>query len=365
MKPAPRMPARKLPASTKRRNRRLLVLLGVLVSVGILASMAAGHLEQVRRVGDDVRWPWVWAAVGCALGSYAMVGLALGQLLKVLGFPLRWGEVMGIALVSTTANYFVSTAGVSGFALKAHLLRKRRVPYGVTVTVSVLSSAILYMVLAAVIGQGLVYLIIHLRGTKIAIMESALGLLVLLAIAVPFMVLVFNARLRGRLTQKLFHWANRVTFLFSRSEIPREEFHAFEQQLAEGLESVRQHKRGLTMTVLYTCLDWGLCMTTLFCAFEAVGVRLPVGHLSAGFTAGMAATLIPFLPGGLGVVEGSMAAIFQSLGIEWEKAFVAVLLYRLAYYLVPGLFSVLVLWGLKVSEPAVLEDAALPDGSRN
>ena len=172
----------------------------------------------------------------------------------------------------------------------------------------------------------------------------------------PLDLLPFVAAHRGRLTQTLFHWANRVTYLFSRSEIPREEFQAFERQLTEGLHRVQGDKKRLTFTVLYTCADWGLCMTTLFCAFKAVDVQLPVGHLSAGFTAGMASTLIPILPGGLGVLEGSMTAVFQSLGIDWDKAFVAVLLYRLAYYLVPGLASVLVLWGLKVSEPNLLDD---------
>src|SRR5205814_9802690 len=108
------------------------------------------------------------------------VGLALKDVLLILGYSLTLPELLGIALVSTTANYFVSTAGVSGFALKAHLLRKRQVPYGITLTASVLSSAILYMVLAVIIGQGLTYLMIRLHGTRIAVMESALGLIVLL-----------------------------------------------------------------------------------------------------------------------------------------------------------------------------------------
>ena len=115
----------------------------------------------------------------------------------------------------------------------------------------------------------------------------------------------------------------------------------------------------MTTTVLYTCVDWGLSMTALWCAFMAVGVQLSVGYLSAGFTTGMAATLIPFLPGGLGVVEGSMTAIFEGFGVQWEKAFVAVLLYRLTYYIIPGLISILVLWGLKVSEPALIEETAI------
>jgi uncharacterized protein (TIRG00374 family) len=301
----------------------------------------------------------VLAAVACAGGSYLMIGLALCEILLMLGYGLTLAEVLGIALVGTTANYFVSTAGVSGFALKAHLLRKRSVPYGITVTASVLSSAIMYIVLAVIIGQGLVYLFINLRGTKIAVMESALGLLILLAITVPLLMFFFNHELRGKMTRKLFHWFNRGVFVVSKAEIPREDFVEFEAQLTEGLERVRKAKGGLSRPIAFTCLDWVLCMTTLYFAFRAVGVKVSVGHLSAGFTAGQAATLIPILPGGLGVVEGSMAAIFESLNVAWEKALVAVLLYRLAYYVLPGIMSVFVLWGLKVSEPTIIEETVL------
>jgi hypothetical protein len=35
------------------------------------------------------------------------------------------------------------------------------------------------------------------------------------------------------------------------------------------------------------------------------------------------------------------------------------LIYRIAYYAVPGMFSVFVLWGLKVSEPALIEETVM------
>lgn len=338
------------------RQRRLLVAGGVVLSAVILVSLISKNYTALLAVSEAIHWGWVWAALGCSLASYVMVGLALKEVLLILGYALTLPELLGIALVSTTANYFVSTAGVSGFALKAHLLRKRQVPYGITVTASVLSSAILYMVLAVIIGQGLVYLFLHMRGTRIAIMESVLGLAVLLAVTVPSLVFFFNRELRGRIARRLFHWANHGVYFFSKAEIPREDFEEFEEQLSRGLERVRQASHGLAKTVAFTGLDWLFCMATLLFAFRAVGVALPIGHLSAGFTAGQAATLIPILPGGLGVVEGSMAAVFESLGVDWDKALVAVLLYRLAYYAVPGMGSVFVLWGLKVSEPELLQD---------
>lgn len=345
-------------------NRKLFIGAGLAVSLGVMAYLILGHLGELKRIGEDVRWGAVAAAVACSLASYAMVGLALREVLVILGHRLSTAAIQGIALVSTTANYFVSSAGISGFALKAHLLHKRAVPYGTTVLASVVSSAIMYFVLAAIIAQGLLYLVVRLRGTRIAVLEGALGLGVILASSVALMVVMLDHELRGRVTRKLFHWINRAAFAFSHSEIPKEDFVEFESQVAAGLEKVRKDKRRLLRTILYTVLDWGCAMMTLHFCFEAVGVDLQLGHLSAGFTIGQAATLIPVIPGGLGAMESGMAAVFESLGVSWDRAFVAVLLYRMAYYVVPGLLSVFVLWGLKVSEPRLIENTVediLPD----
>jgi len=267
---------------------------------------------------------------------------------------------MGIALVSTTANYFVSSAGLSGFALKAHLLHKRQVPYATTVMAAVVSSAILYFVLAFILGQGLVYLVLHIQGARISLMEGVLGLLLLLVSSTALMMFAFNHKVRGRVTRALFHRLNRVVFSFSKKEIPREDFEEFEHQLAAGLGTIHHHKGRLTKTIAFTGLDWILAMFSLHFCLRAVGVHdMPVGHLSAGFTVGQATTLIPALPGGLGAMEGSMATTYSSLGVDWTDALMAVLLYRVAYYLIPGILSVFVLWGLKVSEPDIIREAAL------
>lgn len=335
------------------RRRGLLIAAGLLLSLGLLAGLVLTHLDALERVGSSVRWPFVAAALACALGSYAMVGLALREVLGLLGYALPAPVVFGIAMVSTTANYVISTAGLSGFAVKAHLLRKRHVPYGTTVMASVVSSVVLYLVLGVIIAQGLLYLLLRLHGTRIAVMEGLVGLAVLLATSVTLLVFVVHRELRGRLTRWLFHKVNRAAFSLSKSEIPPEDFAQFEAQLGEGLERIRQNKGRLTWTIAYTALDWCLALLCLHFAFAAVGVRLSVGHLSAGFTIGQAATLIPFLPGGLGAMEGSMAAVFEGLGVSWDAALVAVLLYRLAYYVVPGIFSVFVLLGLKLSEPSL------------
>ena len=87
-----------------------------------------------------------------------------------------------------------------------------------------------------------------------------------------------------------------------------------------------------------------------------MGLSLSVGHLVRGFAVGQTATLIPILPGGLGAMEGSMAGVYQKFGFRFEDAMVAVLMYRMLYYVVPGICSIFMLWGLKMSEPALIEE---------
>ena len=342
---------------------RKIITIGIIASVVLMVYLIGHRLPRLLHICGQLDWKWVVAALVCSLLSYFMVGLALRQVLALLGHSLPFPVVLGIALVSTSVNYFVSTAGVSGFALKAHLLRKRGVPYGTTVLASVVSSAILYLVLALILGQGLLYLIFHLRGARLAIMEGAVGLGLLLATTVVLTILAFDHELRSRVTRAAFHRINRLVFSFSRKEIPHEEFAQFEQQLATGLGTIHQFKGRLTKTIVFTGLDWILAMLTLHYCLRAVPdvPHLPVGHLIAGFTAGQATTLIPALPGGLGAMEGSMAAIFSGLGVDWDDALMAVLLYRAAYYVIPGILSVFVLWGLKMSEPDIMKETDLED----
>jgi len=154
----------------------------------------------------------------------------------------------------------------------------------------------------------------------------------------------------------LFHAVNRVVYYFSKREIPRRDFEDFERQLNEGLLTIRQRKGRLTLAIVYTCMDWAFAIGVLYFGLQAVRWTLPVGYLSTCFAVGQAATLIPFLPGGLGAVEGAMTTLLENLGVLWEDALIAVLLYRVAYYILPGLCSVFLMWGLKMSEPKLLED---------
>lgn len=337
---------------------RVALAFGAAAALGLLAWVVGSNFAEVRAAAADLEWGWAGVALFFALASHAMGGLALSAVLTLLGHPLGAPTVLGISLVSTTANYIISTGGVSGFALKAHLLHKRLVPIATTIVASALTSVILYAVLAAILAQGLVTLALRLQGSRVGLLEGVVGLAVLIVAAGGLIVLFLDGRLRMKAARRLFHWTNQAAFRLSSKQIPAESFMSFERQMAHGLARIRHERGHLTLAVVFTCLDWGFAMISLWMCFKAVGDPLPLGPLSAVFAVCQGATLIPVLPGGLGAAEGSTAAVLVALGYDGGRALVAALLYRAAYYLVPALLSVLVLWGLKMSEPAVLRDAA-------
>ena len=51
--------------------------------------------------------------------------------------------------------------------------------------------------------------------------------------------------------------------------------------------------------------------------------------------------LISVVPGGLGIMEASMAALYVSLGVPLAEALVALLAYRIFYYFLPFGLSLL------------------------
>jgi hypothetical protein len=96
------------------------------------------------------------------------------------------------------------------------------------------------------------------------------------------------------------------------------------------LGSVRPGARDWTVAVVYGLGNWVLDVACLAASAAALGVRgvsLPL--LLIAYPAGMAASSISLLPGGIGVVDTTMVLAMVAGGIPAAAALPAVLLFRL------------------------------------
>ncbi|GAP13692.1 conserved hypothetical protein [Longilinea arvoryzae] len=79
-------------------------------------------------------------------------------------------------------------------------------------------------------------------------------------------------------------------------------------------------------------------LLTLYFLFIAAGVQISLGVLLSGYALPLLLGRLAFiLPGGVGVVESSMAGLYASLGIPDATAVVVVLAYRLISFWIPSL----------------------------
>jgi len=334
----------------------LLLVLGIMASLSILAALISYSYHGFMHVLSEVRYRYLFAAMLAAMGTYTFMGLSLKEVLRQLDHRIGVVEAVSIAFVSTSVNYFVSSMGASGFALRSHLLKKRNVPFGISVTASVVISVLLYSVLALIVLEGSVWIMLNPDTSRLEAAEALIGVCALIVLCGIFFKCFFDADFRSKWTVLSFRAVNHLVYTFSGGMIPQESFARFETQLEKGIVIIKRSKFRLAAAVLCVCGDWLCTILIVYLGFKAVGEHIGLGPLVSGFALGQVMVLIPILPGGLGAMELTMTAAYSRFDIPWESALVACLIFRLAYYLVPALLSVFIYWGLKFSEPLDLRE---------
>lgn len=332
-------------------KKKLVVYGPILISLVILAALVYPNLNAIFETVKTARTFYLFCSFLFSVVSYIFIGLSLWEVLKILGHKLPVWEAIGIAYVSTTVNYFVSSGGVSGFATRAHLLSKRNIPYGISVTSSVVISVFIYLVLSLIIVEGMVLQMFKSTGTGLAFFEGIAGVLAVLSFAFILVLLFFHHELRSVWARKIYSLVNHLLYAFSKKEIPEETFLQFESQLATGIHTIQARRYELPLVAAYICLDWICNILILHYAFRALGVHMHTSTLIIGFALGQIMTVIPILPGGLGAMEAAMTAAYSGMGIPVGQALTASLIFRLFYYLIPAFGSILIYWGLRMSEP--------------
>ena len=336
----------------KKPLKYLLYSLGVVLSVGIIALMVYQTRDSFVKIWQGVSTRYLFLSLASSVLIYISMGLSLYEVLRIMGRRVSKSAAIGIALVSTTVNYVVSSLGVSGFALRAHLLNRRRVPFGMCVTASIVITVLLYFVLAVIILQGSVLMLFNSSATTMQILKNFSLIVVMCAVCVVVTAFLFNNEWRSKWLRKTFRLINKVLYHVFRALIPKGKYDTFMDQLDEGIDLIHKKKKKLTMTIVYVCADWLFTILVLYFAFRAVGIHITAGVLVAGFAVGMVTTLIPLLPGGLGAMELAMTAVYSQMGIDWDSALMATLIYRVVYYIIPGIISIFIYWGLQLSSSA-------------
>ncbi|HVP56787.1 MAG TPA: YbhN family protein [bacterium] len=94
--------------------------------------------------------------------------------------------------------------------------------------------------------------------------------------------------------------------------------------------------RGPAIAAFFNCL---FDMLTLYLVFVAAGHPIGPGMLLAGYGLPLLIGKFTFLPGGIGVVEGGMVAMYTALGVPHAVTVIGIIAYRILSFWLPSLLG--------------------------
>lgn len=283
------------------------------------------------------------------------MSLSLYEMLKILGYSIRFLDIFSITLISSTVNYFISSAGISGFALRTHLLNIRGIPISIAVTISVVLTAFIYLILGFIILQSFILYFLEIKKISIIILEGFFGSLLIFLIPFLMTIIIYNHRFRNRWAIRIYFFINKTLYQITKYKIPKEDFRDFKDQLNFGIKILHIKKSELPKVAGYILLDWIFNILVLYFAFKSIMIELNLPSLVIGFSFGMLMTIIPLLPSGLGIMEFVMSTYYSNYNIPFEAAVFASLVFRIFYYVIPFLMSSILYYGMRIAEPNIKE----------
>jgi uncharacterized protein (TIRG00374 family) len=106
-------------------------------------------------------------------------------------------------------------------------------------------------------------------------------------------------------------------------------------RFSTGFSTVLQDKKMFTLGLSISFLMWGTDMSRMYLCFVAVGYFPPLIPMIIIYTIGILITILPTIPGALGLREVTMVGLFLIVGVPADVVIAASLIDRLISYLMP------------------------------
>lgn len=306
-----------------------LLLLGLAVHL-ILPQIAS--LEHSVGVIKQMAWWLVGLGVLAQVASYLGSGYLVQSLVSMTGE--RLSLIRGMLITLSAYSIGLVAGGLVGNSASAFRWLKQG---GISTrtaslasTIPALINSLLFLVLALF---GLVHLLlVH----ELSTLEEIAFALILMADGAIVLLLVWGISHPAQLTRLIDRLITRWKTLRRQPHDPHQA-QAFVDQVLNTWMALR--KGGWRGSMLGTLLNTGFDLLTLFLLFMAAGYPISFGPLLIGYGLPLLLGKVTFLPGGLGIVEGTMVALYTGLGVPASTAVVVVLAYRVLSFWIPTLLG--------------------------
>jgi uncharacterized protein (TIRG00374 family) len=300
--------------------------LAALLLVAVVLRCVLGPGLQLGRVAGLLTHPvlpWLALALACEVLSYLAYALAQRRLVRAAGHRLNARWLACLATAAQALSNFLPAGYLASNVLNFNEFRHRSLAPA-RATWVLLMSSVLYIgtlatlaLIGAELGGGAAAGPVRYLGT------AALGMMALLALLLLF--LRRNRLLRERAVDAVVRLARLVPGR-------RTQWAGRTRGFLTSLSATRLSRRGIAHCAAGFAGCWVADAACLVASFFAMGAAVPWTTLLLAYCGAQLVSFMPITPGGVGLVEGSLALALVSGGAPGIHVLSAILLYRLISY---------------------------------
>jgi uncharacterized protein (TIRG00374 family) len=301
------------------------LLAALIAGAIVLGALHWGDVKKFAELTTKAEPVWVAGALLLQISTYVSLSAQWWLVLRKAETGPTMLKLLPLTITKLFADQVVPTAGVSGNVLLVDRLKTIGVPREHAMAAIILAIIAYYLSYAA--GTVIAVTMLALRGKLSLLPLAVAALLLAVATAIPAAILW----LRDKGDDALPGW-------LKRRENVRE---MFEMVGEAPRKLVRDPKLIVELGLLNFAVFVADALTLLACLF-ALGVQAPFDAAFVAFTMAAIMTLLGAVPLGLGSFEATCIATLRLMGVPFEAALSATMLYRgFALWLPLGLGAVL------------------------
>ena len=312
--------------------------LAVLIILGLAVHFLLPQIPTIEKsleVLKNMIWWLVALASFAQVMSYVGSGYTLQAILNSREHPFSIWRGILITLASYSVG-LVAGGWVGGAAVTYNWIHKDNSSPESAALASILPSLLNNAALTAVSIIGVIYLFFIHDLTKLQILGYGLVLVLLTALLLFAIFAIKRPEVIKRYAVKYSQWWAKLR----RRDYQPEKTIASVERVIDAWKSLDQGRWVRPAIGAFAGVVFD--MISLYLIFLAAGYRLNISVLFAGYGLPLMLGKIAFiLPGGVGVIESSMVALFESLQVPSDVAVISILGYRLLSFWVPILFGFL------------------------
>ena len=327
------------------RVRRWGIALGVLlVALYTYAVMTAGGRDLAEVLASLDPFLLTLPLLATLL-SYLTMSLSYEGIARAAGSNIRRRDMLRITFVANTANYVLPTGGLSGFALRMMMLQKKGVTAGRAVLISFTQTLLTNVMLVVFILYGLLHMIASGNldaGSAAAVVTVSVLLFGFLG---SCLLMVYRQSARDLLLGKVLDVIESILKRFDHFDHFKVRLHRFFLHIDEGMEFFAERPRAMIGPLAWIFLDWVFTIAVLYAAFYSVGSDVGYSDVVIAFSVAIVVAVVSFVPGGVGVLDGTLFAMFARTGMPDEQIVLALMIFRMSFYVIPVLLSLVLARG--------------------